>query len=57
MMPSPGIWKVAGQTAGRVLAGSVIISAFGTGKWRLLILDWAVSMILVACLLSLLEFD
>ena len=51
MMPSPGIWKVVGRVSALVLVGSVILSAFGKGKLRLLILGWAGSLVLVAYLL------
>lgn len=57
MMPSPGIWKVMGRISALVLVGSVILSAFGKGKWRLLILGWAGSLVLVAYLLLRLDMD
>ncbi len=57
MMPSPGIWKVAGRASALVLVVSLILSAFGKGKWRLLVLGWAASLVLVAYLLFGLEMD
>ena len=57
MMPSPGIWKVVGRISALFLVGSVIISALGKGKWRLLILGWAGSLVIVAYLLFRLEMD
>jgi hypothetical protein len=57
MMPSPGLWKFLGKIAACVLVASIVLSAFGKGKWRLLILGWAASLILVAYAISMLDRD
>lgn len=57
MMPSPGIWKFVGRISALILVVAVVLSAFGKGRWRLLILGWAGSLILVAFLLFGLEMD
>jgi hypothetical protein len=57
MMPSPGIWKVVGRMSGGTLVASLVLSAFGKGKWRLLIPGWAVSYALVVYLIFALEMD
>lgn len=57
MMPPPGIWNIVGRISALVLIVSVVLSAFGKGKWRLLILGWAGSLVLVAFLLFRLDMD
>jgi hypothetical protein len=57
MMPSPGIWKVVGRISGATLIASLVLSAFGKGKWRLLIPGWAASYALVVYLIFALEMD
>jgi hypothetical protein len=57
MMPSPGLWKYLGKIAACVLVVSIVMSAFGKGKWRLLILVWAASLAFIAYAISMLEMD
>jgi len=57
MMPSPGIWKFVGRIASLILVASVVISAFGKGRWRLLILAWAGALVFVAYATFMLERD
>jgi hypothetical protein len=58
MLPSPGLWKFSGRIAFLVaLPASVVLSSFGKGKWRLLILAWAGSLVLVAYVIFMLERD
>jgi hypothetical protein len=57
MMPSPGIWKVVGRTAGWTLVASIVLTTFGKGKWRLLMPAWAAGFVFVAYLIFMLERD
>jgi hypothetical protein len=57
MMPSPGLWKVVGRISVWMLAASVVLSAFGKGKWRLLIPVWALASAFVTFALFALEMD
>jgi hypothetical protein len=57
LMPSPGIWEFVGRIAALVLVVAVVLSTFGKGRWRLLILGWAGSIVLVTFLLFRLEMD
>jgi len=57
MMPSPGIWKIVGRISALVLIVSIVLGVFEKGKWRLLILGWADSLVLVAFLLFALDRD
>jgi hypothetical protein len=57
MMPSPGIWKFVGRISFLALLGSVALSAFGKGKWRLLIPAWAASFLFAAYAIFMLERD
>lgn len=57
MVPSPGIWRFVGRISFWTLIGSVFLSAFGKGKWRLLRPAWAASDLLVACVVLMLERD
>ena len=57
MMPSPGLWKFLGKIAACILGASIVLSAFGKGKWRLLILAWAASLAFVVYAISMLEMD
>lgn len=56
-MPAPGIWKIAGRIAFWILVTSMIVSAFGKGRWRWLILAWASSLVFVAYATFMLERD
>jgi len=47
MMPSPGLWKTIGTIPVWACATSIVLCAFGKGKYRLLILDWALMLPLV----------
>jgi hypothetical protein len=57
LMPSPGIWKIVGRISFWFLVASVVVSAFGKGRWRLLILAWAASLVLVEYATLMLEMD
>jgi hypothetical protein len=57
MMPSPGLWKFLGKIAACGLVMSIVLSAFGKGRWRLLILGWAASLAFVAYAIFMLEMD
>ena len=57
MTPTPGLWKTIGRFPTWLLVASVILSAFGKGKWRLLILAWAAALVLVAIVIFMLEMD
>jgi len=57
MMPSPGIWKFVGRISFWILIGSVGLSAFGRGRWKLLIPAWAAAYLFVAYLVFMLEMD
>jgi hypothetical protein len=57
LMPSPGIWKFVGRISFWTLVGSVVLSAFGKGRWRLLIPAWAAACLFVDYLILMLEMD
>jgi hypothetical protein len=57
MMPSPGIWRFVGRISFWALVGSVFLSAFGKGKWRLFVPAWAASYLLVVYVTFMLERD
>lgn len=58
MWPSLGIWKVIGRIPLLVvLPASIVLCSMGKGKWRLLILGWAGSLVLVAYVIFALERD
>jgi hypothetical protein len=57
MMPSPGLWKVAGRIAAGMLAASVALGVFGKGKPRLFNLAWAVALAFVVYAIFMLEMD
>src|SRR6267378_1656970 len=40
MMPPRGIWKVVGPIAGWTLVASIVLTAFGKGRWRLFMPAW-----------------
>jgi hypothetical protein len=56
-MPSPGIWKFVGRISFWALVGSVALTTFGKGKWRLLIPAWVAAYLFVAYLVFMLEMD
>jgi len=56
-MPSPGLWKFLGKTAACILVASIVLSAFGKGKWRLLLLAWAASLVFSAYAIFMLDMD
>ncbi len=57
LMPSSGIWKIVGRISFWFLVASVVVSAFGKGRWRLLIFAWAASLVLVEYATLMLEMD
>ena len=57
MMPSPGIWKVVGRISVCTLVASIVLSAFGKGRWRLFIPAWAAAYAFVVYVTFMLEMD
>ena len=57
LMPSPGIWKFVGRISLWTFVGSLFLTAFGKGKWRIFIPIWAVSYALVVFTIHMLEMD
>jgi hypothetical protein len=57
MTPSPGAWKVLGRLAFWTALLSIVLVAFGKGRWRLMFLAWAVALPLVASAIFMLEMD
>jgi hypothetical protein len=55
--PSPGLWRFAGRIGAYLLIASIVLSAFGRGKWRLFILGWAASLALVSYAILMLDMD
>jgi len=57
MMPSLGLWKTVGPIAGWSFVASLVLLVFGKGQWRLRMLPWAVSYIVVVYAIFMLERD
>jgi len=57
MMPSPGIWKIVGRISGWTLVASIVLSAFGKGRWRLFIPAWAAAYTFVVYAVFMLDRD
>jgi hypothetical protein len=57
LMPLPGIWKFVGRISFWTLVGSVGLSMFGKGRWRLFMPAWAAACLFVDCLIFILEMD
>jgi hypothetical protein len=57
LMPAPGIWKFVGRIAFWIFVVSLVLTAFGKGKWRIYIPVWAVSYAFVVYMISALEMD
>ena len=57
MTPPPGLWKALGPVAIWSLVASVILGAFGKGKWRLMFLAWVVAYGFVMYAIFMLEMD
>jgi hypothetical protein len=57
MMPSSGVWRFVGRISFWALIGSVLLSAFGKGKWRLFVPAWAASYLLIVYVTFMLERD
>jgi len=57
LMPTPGIWRFVGRISFWTLVGSVVLSVFGKGRWRLLIPAWAAAYLFVDYLIFMLEMD
>jgi hypothetical protein len=57
LVPTPGIWKFVGRIPFWTLVGSVVLSMFGKGRWRLLIPDGAAAYLFVDYLIFMLEMD
>jgi hypothetical protein len=56
-MPSPGIWKFVGRIAFWTFAVSLVLTAFGKGKWRIFIPIWALAYAFVVYMIAMLEMD
>jgi len=58
MMPSDGLWTVIRRLPLlAAFAASIMLGAFGKGKWRLRFLGWGLSLPLVVFLIFALEMD
>ena len=57
LMPSPGVWKFVGRISLWTFVGSLFLTAFGKGKWRIFIPIWAISYALVVFTIHMLEMD
>jgi hypothetical protein len=57
LMPSPGIWKSVGRIPLWTFVGSIVLTAFGKGRWRIYIPVWAVSYVFVVYMIFALEMD
>jgi hypothetical protein len=57
MMPAPGIWKFIGRIAFWTFVGSLVLTMFGKGKWRILVPAWAAAYAFVVYLVFMLEMD
>jgi len=57
LMPSPGIWKFVGRIAFWTFAVSLVLTAFGKGKWRIFIPIWALAYAFVVYMILILEMD
>jgi hypothetical protein len=55
--PSSGRWRFAGRIGAYLLIASIVLSAFGRGKWRLFILGWAASLAFVSYAILMLDMD
>jgi hypothetical protein len=56
-MPSPGIWKFVGRISFWTFVASIVLTAFGKGKWRIFIPVWAVAYAFVVYMILMLEMD
>jgi hypothetical protein len=57
LMPSPGIWKFVGRIAFWTFVVSLVLTAFGKDKLRILIPAWAVAYAFVVYMILMLEMD
>jgi hypothetical protein len=57
MRAGPGIWEPIGPVLVWTLLNALILSVFGKGKVRMLLLGWSVSMYAVFQLIYILQFD
>jgi hypothetical protein len=57
MGAGPGIWEPLGPILVRTFEIAIILSVFGKGKVRMLLLGWSVSMYAVFQLIYILQFD
>jgi hypothetical protein len=57
LMPSPGIWKFVGRIAFWAFIASLVLTAFGKGKWRIFIPAWAAAYAFVVYVILMLEMD
>jgi uncharacterized membrane protein len=57
MRAGPGIWGPLGPILVWTLLIAVVLSVFGKGKVRMLLLGWSASMYLVFQLIYMLQFD
>ena len=57
MRAGPGIWEPLGPILVWTFLIALVLSAFGKGKVRMLLLGWSVSMCAVFQLIYMLQFD
>jgi len=57
MDAGPGLWQHLGRFLGWSFAAATVLSFFGKGKTRALMVGWAVSMWVVFQLIFMLQFD
>ena len=57
MRAGPGIWEPLGPILVWTLLIALVLSVFGKGKARMLLLGWSVSMLVVFQLIYMLQFD
>jgi hypothetical protein len=57
LMPSLGIWRFVGRIAFWTFVGSIVLTAFGKGKWRVFMPVWAVAYAFVVYMILMLEMD
>lgn len=57
LMPSPVVWKSVGRIPLWMFVGSIVLTAFGKGKWRIYIPVWTASYAFVVYMIFALEMD
>jgi hypothetical protein len=57
MRAGPGIWEPLGPILARTFAITIVLSLFGKGKVRMLLLGWTVSMVVVFYAIYMFQMD